>query len=211
MNTRSIIRILLLLFPLAASPYTSYAQEIPENPEKISIGIGVGFFPSVLSGDLESRFQQGGFANIIIPMQLGPHIFIEPEFGIYSYDASKTLADSTKYHFDQEIVRTGFGVFYSVEPDKSFEWYLGGRLGILSSEMHVTGSKDTSAQWGVFYTGAAFGAEYFFSPHFAIGGELQLNHFSYGAPIINGVPWTPVDSVHSVWSTNTSLSARFYF
>ncbi|HYM20476.1 MAG TPA: outer membrane beta-barrel protein [Candidatus Kapabacteria bacterium] len=202
---------LSLLLIVLCSARAIQAQEPDRDPEKISIGIGVNFFPSVLAGDAVSQFQQGGFANFIVPMQLGPHIFIEPEFGVYAYNASQTLSDSVKYHFDRTIVRTGFGVFYSDEPDKNFEWYVGGRLGILSSKQNVTGSKDTSAQWGVFYTGAAFGAEYFFSPHFSIGGEFQLNHFGYGAPIINGVPDTPVDSVHNVWSTNASLSGRFYF
>jgi hypothetical protein len=196
---------------------SSVKAQDERDPEKISFGIGVELYPMALAGDFQSRFQQGGFANFIAPIQLGPHILIEPELGIYIYNQDQTLPDSVKEHSDQSIVRTGFGVFYSNEPDKSFEWYLGARLGILSSESHTTHSPVTTShaefshQWGAFYTGAAFGVEYFFSPHFAIGGELQINHIGYGAPIIDGVPWTPNDSTHSVWSTNASVTARFYF
>jgi len=203
---RSIIILVLLCFVFPAS-----AQQTEHDPEKISFGVGVELYPSVLAGDLEARFQAGGFANFIVPIQLGPHILIEPEFGIYAYSADRQFPDTLTTHFDRTIVRTGFGVFYSNEPDKSFEWYLGARLGIMSSEMHTNRSADTSAQWGVFYAGAAFGVEYFFSPHFAIGGEMQLNHIAYGAPIVNEIAWTPIDSVHNVWTTSVSLTARFYF
>jgi hypothetical protein len=187
------------------------------DPEKITFGVGITFYPASLPGDLQGNFQASGLANIIVPIQIGPHIFIEPELGFYRYDQNETLPDTIKEHVDHEIVRTGFGVFYSFEPDKSFKWYLGGRLGILSSELHITHSPITSAhaefdhQWGAFYAGAAFGVEYFFSPHFSIGGEIQINHIGYGEPVINENPYPTVDSAQSVWSTNAALSARFYF
>jgi hypothetical protein len=193
-----------------------YAQT-EADPEKISFGIGITVFPSSLVGDVQGKFQAGGFANIIAPIQIGAHILIEPELGFYRYDQNETLPDTITEHYDREIVRTGFGVFYSFEPDKFFEWYLGGRLGILSSELHITHSPVTSAheefahQWGAFYAGAAFGVEYFFSPHFSIGGEIQINHIGYGSPIINSYFIATVDSTQSVWSTNATLSARFFF
>jgi hypothetical protein len=206
------IRIYPLFIFFAAAGFFAVPSKAQErDPEKITFGIGIEFFPSAIAGDQSLKFQQPGFANLIAPIQLGPHIFIEPELGVYIYNQDQTV-DSVKQHFDREIVRTGFGVFYSVEPDKSFEWYIGARLGIFSSEQHQKPvSADSSSQWGVFYAGDAFGVEYFFSPHFAIGGELQLNHIGFGAPIIDEVPWTAVDSTHSVWSTNASISARFYF
>jgi len=213
----NLFRIGCVVFAIMSLVLSPAKAQDSRDPEKISIGIGVEFFPSVLAGDLASRFQQAGFANFIIPIQLGPNIFIQPEFGVYEYTQDQTLPDSVKEHSSQSIVRTGFGVFYSNEPDKSFEWYFGGRLGILSSESHTSHDPVTvshtefSHQWGALYTGAAFGVEYFFSPHFSIGGEFQLNHIGYGAPIIDGIPWTPNDSTHSVWSTNASVSARFYF
>jgi hypothetical protein len=187
------------------------------DPEKVTFGIGITVFPSSIAGDLQARFQAGGFANIIAPIQIGAHILIEPELGFYRYSQDETLPDTVKEHSDREIVRTGFGVFYSVEPDKYFEWYLGGRLGILSSEEHTTHSPITPAhvefdhQWGAFYAGAAFGVEYFISPHFSIGGEIQINHVGYGAPVINENPNPSIDSAQSVWSTNVTLSARFFF
>ena len=192
------------------------AQTEPE-PEKITFGLGISFLPSALVGDVQGRFQAGGFANIIAPIQVGPHILIEPELGFYRYDQDQTLPDTIKEHFDREIVRTGFGVFYTVEPDKYFEWYLGGRLGILSTEQHITHSPVSSAheefehQWGAFYAGFAFGIEYFFSPHISVGGEIQINHIGYGAPVINSNPVPTVDSTQSVWATNTTLSLRFFF
>src|SRR5579872_1307229 len=191
MKQRNYFLLWFLCCSFSLPAFNIRAQTDPE-PEKITFGIGVTVFPSALAGDLEEKFQAGGFANIIAPIQIGPHILIEPELGFYRYDQDETLPDTIKEHYDKEVVRTGFGVFYSVEPDKSFEWYLGGRLGVLSSELHITHNPITSAhqefdhQWGAFYAGAAFGVEFFFSRHFSIGGEVQINHIGYGAPVING-------------------------
>ena len=210
------LRLFLCCAFFSVSTSCLYAQA-KEEPEKITFGIGISFLPSALVGDVQGRFQAGGFANIIAPIQVGPHILIEPELGFYRFDQDQTLPDTIKEHYDREIVRTGFGVFYSVEPNKSFEWYLGGRLGILSTEQHITHSPITTAheefahQWGAFYAGAAFGVEYFISSQFSVGGEIQFNHIGYGAPVINSSPYVSVDSTQSVWSTNATLSARFFF
>ncbi|HZV13263.1 MAG TPA: hypothetical protein VFA55_08610, partial [Candidatus Kapabacteria bacterium] len=100
--------------------------------------------------------------------------------------------------------------------DKSFLYYFGGRLGILSSESQVKYSPQSTVNtnfdqnWAAFYAGAAFGVEYFISSRCSIGAEFQLNHIGYGAPVINEAPIPTVDSTQSVWSTNAALSIRFF-
>src|SRR5947209_20554550 len=112
-------RIGLVVFAALLLVLPATAQQTERDPEKITFGIGIELYPSVLAGDLEARFQAGGFANFIFPIQLGPHIFIEPELGYYSYMADKKFPDTITSHYDRSVVRTGFGVFYSNEPDKS--------------------------------------------------------------------------------------------
>jgi hypothetical protein len=207
---------LLLVTLLCFSVSISFAQ--PErDPERITFGIGVNVYPSVIAGDLQQRFQAGGFADLIAPVQIGPHILIEPELGLYFYTADETLPGEVAEHDARQIVRTGMGAFYTIDIDKSFLYYFGGRLGILSSESQVKYSPQSTVNtnfdqnWAAFYAGAAFGVEYFISSHCSIGAEFQLNHIGYGAPVINEAPIPTVDSTQSVWSTNAALSVRFFF
>lgn len=212
-NCKPQILLFAVFFFFASRCFAQPAQD----PEKITFGIGVNVYPSVIAGDLQQRFQAGGFADLIAPVQVGSHILIEPELGLYFYTADETLTDSAKEHDARQIVRTGMGAFYTVNIDKSFLYYFGGRLGILSSESQVKYSPESTVNtnfdqnWAAFYAGAAFGVEYFISSHFSIGGELQFNHIGYGAPVIKEAPIPTVDSTQSVWSTNAALSVRFFF
>ena len=122
---------------------------------------------------------------------------------------------------DQQIVRAGFGIFYTRQPDKDFQYGIGARLGILSSEYEMHQAKagvlDTNIHYGIFYLGGAFFAEYFISQHFSVGGELQFIHYSFGAPLVTvgsnelSGYLSPDSPQQGVWSTNEVLSARFWF
>lgn len=122
---------------------------------------------------------------------------------------------------DQQIVRAGFGVFYTRQVDSSFQFGIGARLGIMSSEYEThqasPGINDSDTHYGIFYLGGAFSVEYFVSKHFSIGGECDFIHYDFGAPLVT-VGSNPLSGYLSpdspeqgVWSTNEVLSARFWF
>jgi hypothetical protein len=202
---------------------------LAQTEEKITIGVGLSYSPFAVPGDDGGHFGTAGMTNFFVPMQFGPYIRFEPELGLYfkSYqeqavDSSGPVKDTFQRNADQQIVRAGFGVFYTKQVDSVFQFGIGARLGILSSEYEMHQSRasvqDTDIHYGVFYLGGAFTVEYFVSKHFSIGGELQFIHYSFGAPLITVGTSNPLSGYgalntpeQDVWSTNEVLSARFWF
>jgi len=211
------LQVCVLLSSLIAFTATHIHAQAPPDSEKITFGIGVTLYPGQIPGDLQDKFQAPAFVDLIAPVQIGPHIRIEANLGLYFYNADETLPSAVAEHDARQLVRTGMGLFYTVDLDKNLLCYFGGRLGIYSSESEVTYTPQSTVytnfnqNWAAFYAGASFGMEYYFSNHFSLGAEFQFNHIAYGAPVINEAPVPTVDSTQSAWSTNAALTARFYF
>ncbi len=199
-------------------------------PENITFGVGVTYLPISIPGDAEyfgGNFSEVGLTDFFVPMQFGPYIRFEPELGLYFKSYQEQVPDSVGSSntflrsADQQIVRAGFGVFYTKQIDSVFQFGIGTRLGILSSEYETHQSKagvpDSDVHYGVFYLGGAFSVEYYISKHFSIGGELQFIHYSFGAPLITvgsneySGYLSPDLYQQGVWSTNEVLMARFWF
>jgi hypothetical protein len=217
------LKLLLLLLFLAAVSKPAFAQQ----EEKISFGVGLSYTPSAIPGDDQGHFGTAGMTNFFVPMQFGPYIRFEPELGLffksYQEEIPDSMGSSTTFlrTSDQQIVRAGFALFYTKQPDKDFQFGIGGRIGVISSEyeMHQAkaGVQDTDIHYGIFYLGAAFTVEYFIFKHFSFGGELQFIHYGFGAPLVTvgsnelSGYLSPDSPQQSVWSTNEVLSARFWF
>ncbi|SRR5579883_2320133 len=199
---------------------------LAQQDEKISIGVGLSFSPFAVAGDDQNKFGTAGMTNFFIPFQFGPYIRFEPEVGLMLQSNQEQVVDSTvpggsyERYNDHQIVRTGFGIFYTRRTDKDFEFGLGARIGIMSSEYETHSDKasiqDTDTHYAIFYLGGALSVEYYFSPHFSIGGELQLMHYSYGSPLqtigsdqLGG--YANPTKEQGVYATNEILSARFWF
>ncbi|HWF43465.1 MAG TPA: outer membrane beta-barrel protein [Candidatus Kapabacteria bacterium] len=197
-----------------------------QTEEQITFGVGVTFSPQAIPGDDEGRFGTAGMTNFSIPMQFGPYIRFEPEFGLFFKSYQEQLLDTATpngiyvHTLDHQVVRAGFGVFYTRQPTSDFQFGLGGRMGVISSEYEThyekAGIDDTDTHYGVFYLGGSLTVEYYFSRHFSIGGELQFIHYGYGSPL-ETVGSNPLSGYlnptkeQSIWSTNETLSARFWF
>ncbi len=200
-----------------------------QTDEKISFGVGVSYFPAVIPGDdsYGGHFGAAGLMNFSVPMQFGPYIRFEPELGLYFKAYQQQVPDSAGSSStflrtaNQQIVRAGFGVIYTKQVDSVFQFGLGARLGIMSSEYEThqatSGVQDSDVHYGVFYLGAVFSVEYFISKHFSIGGELQFIHYDFGAPLVTvgsnqlSGYLSPDTPQQGVWSTNEVLSAKFWF
>ena len=198
-------------------------SSLAQTEEKIQFGVGISYSPFAVPGDADGRFGTAGMTNFFVPMQFGPYIRFEPELGLFFKSYQEQVPDSSGGHSrtsDQQIVRAGFGVFYTHRPDKDFQFGIGVRIGIMSSEYEThqaaAGVQDTDGHYGIFYLGGAFSVEYYVSPHFSIGGELQVIHYSFGAPLItvgsnNLSGYQSNTPQQGVVSTNEVLSARFWF
>jgi hypothetical protein len=214
------IAILSLIVVLPA-----FAQTDSTHEENISFGVGLSYSPFAVPGDDQGHFGTAGMTNFFVPMQFGPYIRFEPEFGLFFKNYQEQVPDSSGSTFlrtsDQQIVRAGFGLFYTKQPDKDFQYGLGARIGIISSEYEMHQAKatvqDSDIHYGIFYLGGALSVEYFVSKHFSFGGELQLIHYGFGAPLVTvgsnelSGYLSPDSPQQSVWSTNEVLSARFWF
>ncbi|HET6402289.1 MAG TPA: hypothetical protein VFH95_12955 [Candidatus Kapabacteria bacterium] len=214
----------LLAFALLA---TISSPSFAQHEENISFGVGLSYSPFAVPGDDHGHFGTPGMTNFFVPMQFGPYIRFEPELGLFFKNYQEQVPDSSGASStflrtsDQQIVRAGFGIFYTKQPDKDFQYGLGARIGIISSEyeMHQarTGVLDSNIHYGVFYLGGAFSVEYFVSKHFSFGGELQFLHYGFGAPLVTvgsnelSGYLSPDSPQQSVWSTSEVLSARFWF
>ena len=182
--------LLACFFTIAVFAECAVAQAPPDS-EKITFGIGVAVYPGQMPGDLQDKFQAPGFTDVIIPVQIGTHIRVEGSLGIYLYTADETLPTGVSEHDARQLVRPAMGLFYTANIDKNLMCYFGGRMGIYSSESEITYTPQSTVNvnydenWAGFYAGASFGMEYFISNHFSVGGEIQLNHIGYGAPVIN--------------------------
>ncbi len=216
------IRSLFLAILVVTISLPALAQDTTHT-EAIRIGVGVSYSPFAIPGDQYSRFETAGMTNFFVPMQFGPYIRFEPEFGLFFKSYNEAVPDSAGSYnrtANTQIVRTGFGVFYTTQLDKAFQWGLGFRIGIMSSETETHQAniniEDTDAHYAIFYLGGAMSVEYFVSKHFSIGGELQFIDYSYGSPLIT-VGSNPLSGYLSnsptqdVWATNEVLSARFWF
>jgi hypothetical protein len=203
--------------PVASPPVVPPPQE-----ERILFGIGVGFSPISIAGDDQNRFGNVGITDVYVPIQLGPNIRIEPQLGLYFQNAQQTLRDSIGnflQHNSRQIVRSAMGVFYTSKVDEQFQFGIGARLGILSSEYELKFDRQSALDsnhnenYAIFYTAACFTTEYWFSKHFSIGGEIQLYFYNYGSPITTPIKdsYSPNTSSQTVISTSEVLAARFYF
>ena len=225
------MRTLFVALFLAFLSLSAFAQ----TSENITFGVGVTYYPIAIPGDGQyfgGNFTQAGLTDFFVPMQFGPYIRFEPELGIYFKSYQEFVQDSVgstntfQRTADEQIIRTGFGVFYTKQIDTVFQFGIGTRLGILSAEYEThqgtpagypTAVPDSDIHYGVFYLGAAFSVEYYLSKHFSIGGELQFIHYSFGAPLITvgsneySGYLSPNSEQQGVWSTNEVLTARFWF
>ena len=177
------------------------------------VGIGVSLNPAAMftSGSSTTLYLPVGLTNIYIPIMASANLRIEPEAGIYSM-SSETSGPSS-YKSSSTSLRLGIGLFYVQPVESSFDFYVGPRLGILSSSSTSgsTGVPDLKITETDFFIGACVGGEYSFSRHFSIGGEAQLNYISFGNPDWSGTPTTVSTRSQSAFTNNALMFFRFYF
>jgi hypothetical protein len=191
------------LAALAVLAAVSAAQaQVPDH----AVGLGVSLSPSALV-DMSSQTTlvlPVGFGNIYLPIIAGPNFKIEPEFGIWRTSSSTDYSGSSA-SFSGTLLRVGAGLFRFVRVGGGTALYVGPRVAMVRSSDSQTSSGITSSSHQTDWSfGLAIGGEHFFSPHFSLGGEVQLNYISVGTEEQTPPP-TFQPSVSSSMITNNGL------
>lgn len=209
------IRTWLLAAGLVVLPGAAPAQQ--QTPTGFTLGIGVFLNPGALvtdDGDLNSLFLPVGLGNFTIPILVANRIRIEPELGYTKVGSTFEFPDGSSTS-SMSVSRYGLNGHVVLFDRGGLRPYAGLRVGTIrasESYAYTSGSfqdegKRTRSDW---YVGAALGGEYFFSPHFSLGGEVQLNRVGIGDEKEDGAPSEPDNDSVTLWSTTGLVGLRLY-
>jgi len=207
--------VLWLLAPLIANQVDG--QEANSNTR---IGLGVGWN----SSDQMIIAEDGGFSgvtligigNFSVPILIGGHVRIEPEFGILRTSEDQQ-DEGYSWESSQTLWRVGVAGHWAFSTREGLQPYFGPRFGLIRysgrMESRSDGQQDeykrSRRDW---YLGLALGGEYFISRHFSIGAEVQLNYLMIGDESFEPDPGpSSAESSSSLFMNNGLIAARFYF
>ena len=190
------------LWLLAAAPLVAQEPSSQETtPFKKQWGFGVTLNPTALFIDDAIGFLPIGLNNFVVPIRVSALTTIEPEFGLTRISTDNDQSIS--------ILRLGVGVLAGLKERGGLRPYLGPRLGISRTSNESGGTEFKQTTW---LLSGVFGAQHFFSPHFSLGGEVQLTFANTGEPDISPAPPFPTTSEgQSMLSTSGVGLLRWYF
>ena len=210
---RSKSKLWLALVPVLLFAGTAQAQD-----DGVKVGIGVNLIQATIAPDLSGGGTFGAVAlgDILVPIHFGQRFKLEPWLGVVR---SREKSEDTGFTSEEKLTqwRFGTGLYYRFPASESFVPYFGPRVGLLltsfSNEFTNGGSSKFELSETDFLIGLALGGEYFFSGHFSLGGEVQLNYISLGEPTekVDGTEITNGSLSRSLFSNGASILARFYF
>jgi hypothetical protein len=157
-----------------------------EVEERNRYGVGISLFEEFLSyAGISFVSDLTGDVNIYFPLRVGGEFKIEPEFGVM-FLSSDYEYDGVTHNNSERIIRIGLGLGPIIQRGK-LDMYYGLRFGLSFRSIkdfqriiyspEGTEEEISKTDW---YLAPAFGSEYFFSPHFSVGGEVRVEFTSYG-------------------------------
>ena len=238
MRNISVILIIFLSAPLLA-----------QNDTLIHVGLGISIDPTNTEHIVYFRttidgvnlIPLTGFSAIMfyVPITFQDGLRIEPTIGTFSASSSTTTTSTftatesgNTSSTDASVTTLGIRLTYCSPISNSLSFYFGPRLelGFLStteeysyytttsSSYTPTDDKTTTKETDVTI-GAIWGAEYFPTKRFSIGGEIAFSYVSFGNPVVSsedyptqsstGITTTSRDQ-HTVF-TNSRFFLRWYF
>ena len=204
----------IVLLGLAAQPARA---QTPDSAGGVKVGLGVFLNPAAIisdGGGLDGLFVPVGLGNFTLPVLLGQRVRLEPELGFASLKTAFTPTDSDEtFSTSQSLWRYGLSAHVVLFDRGGLRPYAGLRFGWHKFSAAQTGiGTDISVSRRDSYWGLAVGGEYFVSPFFSLGGEVQLTRFSVGDPEQTPPPPFPPggDADSHVWSTNGLVGLRLY-
>ncbi|MFP4369786.1 MAG: hypothetical protein ACLFR2_09415 [Candidatus Kapaibacterium sp.] len=188
----------------------------------IRVGMGVSLNTTAFGDNSDNILLPVGLANIRVPLQIGDHFRIEPEFGLYSmseeYDYTINYGNMEQEYVETSelsITRLGGGFYYTME-HKAVEnatLLFGLKSGMLFLSRSDEDETKIERTQNIFYIGGAIAGEYYFSEAFCLGLEVQVNHINYSEPEYEGGEISSEYNSFSrnLFTTNTVVFAKFFF
>jgi len=201
--TRQIVRALAVGAALAVAP-AAWAQQAA--PQQLRVGFGVGLEPFAPYNffDRSVRAAAPG-VGLYLPLQIGPHLRVEPSLSILTYSQNPAA--------DVSAVGIGTGVFYYFVPAQAQQagLYAGGRLNLffLKNTQNNGAGVDVETKETDLQLAGVLGGEYFVAPRFSVGAEAQLGLTWYGDQDVSGQPSVSRDAFGV--STSGVVFLRFFF
>ena len=199
MSTTSRVAAMCLLF---ATPLLAQETQ-PTAKEPVRVGIGVSLNPAIILIPT-TGFLPFGISNFLIPIKVGKTATLEPEIGIFrtSEEQGGTTQSLSSW-------RVGLGVLFDMKTRDLLTPYAGARFGFSRTKEDDSATETTQSSW---FMGAVLGAQHFFSPHFSLGGEIQLVRTSIGDADVSPAPPFPIpESSQSAISTSGLVILRWFF
>jgi hypothetical protein len=176
------------------------------------VGLGVALNPIALGefdGDL--GVLPLGLGNFTVPIRVGDRLRLEPEFGILRAH-SEFSGSGFSGESQQTILRYGLGVHFLRTGTDNFRTYIGPRVGFIrhSNRQESSGSAANETKRTDHYLGVAVGGEYWFTPHFSLGAEVQVNRVGLGDEESTNQPPPSGSFSSSFIANNGVIAVRFY-
>jgi len=158
---------------------------------------------------------------VLVPLFGGTVLFpiaskaftLEPEVGLFRFHNSFT-SGSFSSSTDGTVIRIGVGALFGGRARGDLKPYIGPRAGIVRSSVEETnsgGGPNTTTTRTSIYIAFVAGAQYFFSPHFSLGGEAQLQHVSLGDEKVTPTSGSGSTTELSFTSTAAVAILRFFY
>jgi hypothetical protein len=174
-----------------------YAQE-----KAPSFGIGVSMGREILMVYDQGIVTLSDYPSFYMPIPISSGFRIEPEIGLWLHSYSREDGGDRKSSYS--IISLGCGIFPITNKGKIYIYY-GARFRMvrfLNSIEDVYTDRDDSKT--DIHFGPAVGGEYFFTDHFTLGGEVQLDYISIGQ-------FDDDDVSEKLINTKTLIFVRWYF
>lgn len=209
----------LFLLAMLAGPPLAAQDAPPPAPARSpgAIGIGVTLNPSVLLSFDETEFLMlPGLNTFLVPIRINRRLTLEPEIGVFRY-STESSGSSGSSSSDFTNLRLGVGALTSFRTRGGLTPYVGPRVGVVRNRSHSRfsgsgGGTDYRTSRDDWYASAVLGAQYHFSPHFSLGGEVQATRTSIGQEEESPPPGFPSpDTKFVVIGTSGLVMLRWFF
>ena len=169
---------------------------------------------ALIAFDEEDFLVFPGLNNFLVPIRVGQRLTLEPEFGIIRYSSSVSGSFGTSSS-EFSHMRVGVGVLASLGRRGGLVPYVGPRIGVTrfrTSSRYSGSTTEYKTSRDDWWVSGVVGGQYFFSPHFSIGGEAQVTRVSLGQEE-NEPPSGSTSSDYSttILGTNGLLVLRVFF
>lgn len=191
----------------------------PTQDGQTRFGVGISLAPSalVLAGsNQQSSYLPIGLGDLFFPILIGRSFKLEAEAGILKA-SSETSSNGSTSTAKGTSLRLGVGAFKVMPlPGGATQMYIGPRVLLVSTSVSASYSSggfssDQSTDQTDWVIGLALGGEHFFTPHFSLGGELQVNYVTFGTPSHTPSSGSEPSVSQSLISTNGLPLLRAYF